>query len=94
MFSLSGLRMQLMVILLVLAGHSAGEDCFFSLDGEASQWVMVTNSSSPQVVTVTALRPCRLRLFAVGGGGRGFEYGGGGSGYLASLAQGEAGYFN
>ena len=83
---------QLMVILLVLAGHSAGEECFFLLDGENSQWVKVTESSSPQVVTVTAHSPCRLRLLAVGGGGRGFEYGGGGSGYLASLHQADAGY--
>ena len=78
-----------LTVVVVLAGLSAGEDCFFLFDGAPCQWRKVTNTSSPVTVMVTALSPCQLRLLAVGGGGRGFEYGGGGSGYLASLAQGE-----
>merc|ERR1719422_1579944 len=77
----------LVLIVLVLASLSAGEDCFFLVDGAPRQCVKVTNTSSSQTGMVTALGPCQLRLLAVGGGGRGFEYGGGGSGYLASLAQ-------
>ena len=79
----------LVLIVLVLASLSAGEDCFFLVDGAPRQCVKVTNTSSPVRVMVTALGPCQLRLLAVGGGGRGFEYGGGGAGYLANLAQGE-----
>ena len=79
----------LVLIVLVLASLSAGEDCFFLVDGTPRQCMKVTNTSSSHTVMVTALGPCQLRLLAVGGGGRGFEYGGGGSGYLASLAQGE-----
>ena len=32
-------------------------------------------------------------MLAVGGGGQGFEYGGGGSGYIARLTKGLVSYF-
>ena len=51
---------------------------------EPAQWLVVRNSSSPQTVLVRGGEDCHLSLLAVGGGGAGFEYGGGGSGYLAA----------
>ena len=68
MFSLSCLRMarQLMVILLVLAGHSAGEECFFLLGGETSQWVKVTESSSSDIIIDDTAGPDRARPSGAG----------------------------
>ena len=69
-----------------------GEGCYLVLsdsEPEPAQWLMVTNISSLQTVLLTGQpgSPCHLSLLAVGGGGDGFEYGGGGSGYLATSSQ-------
>ena len=63
------------------------DGCYLVLSGsEPAQWLMLTNTSSLQTVQLTGHldSTCRISLFAVGGGGAGFEYGGGGSGYLAT----------
>ena len=45
----------------LLPSLTTADGCFLLVDGEHVQWKMVTNTSSPQEVTVTALAPCQLR---------------------------------
>ena len=78
------------VLYLCLLTGCEGDGCHLVLSGsDPAQWLMLTNSSSLQTVLVTGQlgSSCLLSILAVGGGGAGFEYGGGGSGYLATSSQ-------
>ena len=60
--------------------------CFFEINGEFSQSVMLSNTGETFNITVNGFGSCELRFLAIGGGGNGYDnihgYAGAGSGYV------------
>ena len=68
---------------LAAINTSNRDDCDLSIDGKTSKYLMLTKTSKTHKINVVGQGSCRLKLFAVGGGGkRTSHYAGAGSGFL------------